>query len=84
MQTSFGSTAVSLGGVDINPHGDKDMTTGTMLLNAGLAAGTSGLVATAMTIVPNLDHARVARRYHDVLRRRRARERCKADLQPGV
>ncbi len=84
MQTSFGCAVVSLGGVDINPYGDKDMTTATVLLNAGLAAGTSGLVTTAMTIVPNLDHVRLARRYHDILRRRRARERFEAGLQPGV
>ncbi len=60
------------------------MTTGTILLNTGLAAGTTGLVATAMTIVPNLDHIRLARRYHALLRGRRTRERFEADLQPGV
>jgi hypothetical protein len=60
------------------------MTTATMLLNTGLAVGTSGGVAAAMTIVPNLDRIRLARRYHDVLQRRRSRERFEADLQAGV
>ena len=60
------------------------MTTATIVLNAGLAAGTTGLVTTAMTIVPNLDHVRLARRYHDVLQRRRSRERVEADLQAGA
>ncbi len=59
------------------------MTTATIILNAGLAAGTTGLVTTAMTIVPNLDHIRLARRYHDVLKRR-PRERLEADLQAGA
>jgi hypothetical protein len=60
------------------------MTTGTMLLNAGLAAGTAGLLTAAMTIVPNLDRIRLARRYRVTRQRRRTRERFEADLQTGV
>ncbi len=60
------------------------MTTATIVLNAGLAAGTTGLVTTAMAIVPNLDRIRLARRYHAVLQRRRTRERLEAGLQAGA
>jgi hypothetical protein len=55
-----------------------------MLLNAGLAAGTAGLLTAAMTIVPNLDRIRLARRYRVTRQRRRTRERFEADLQTGV
>ncbi len=60
------------------------MTTATMLLNAGLAAGTTAAVATAMTITPNLDRIRLARRSRVARQRRRIRERFEADLQAGV
>jgi len=60
------------------------MTTTTILLNAGLAAGATGLLAAAMTIVPNLDRLRLARRYRVPRERRRTRERFEADLQAGV
>jgi hypothetical protein len=55
-----------------------------MLLNAGLAAGTTAAVATAMTITPNLDRIRLARRSRVARQRRRIRERFEADLQAGV
>ncbi|HVC03580.1 MAG TPA: hypothetical protein VND88_02790 [Candidatus Acidoferrales bacterium] len=60
------------------------MTTATILMNAGLAAGTAALLTAAMTIVPNLDRIRLARRYHVPRERRRTRERFEADLQAGV
>jgi hypothetical protein len=60
------------------------MTTATILMNAGLAAGTTALLTAAMTIVPNLDRIRLARRYRVPRERRRTRERFEADLQAGV
>lgn len=61
------------------------MTMATMLLNAGLAAGTTGALAVAMTIVPNLDRTRLlARRSRAQRERRRIRERFEADLQAGI
>ena len=39
------------------------MTTGTILLNADLAAGTTALVAIAMFVVPNTDRLRALIRY---------------------
>ena len=84
-QTKFRRAVVSLGSVDSNPpDGDKDMTTATMLLNIGLAAGTTGVIAAAMTLAPNLDRIRLARRYRVRRERRRIRERFEADLQAGV
>lgn len=38
------------------------MTTGTILLNIDLAAGTSALVALGMLVVPNIDRIRAFRR----------------------
>ncbi|MGA7987669.1 MAG: hypothetical protein WCB51_04645 [Candidatus Dormiibacterota bacterium] len=59
------------------------MTTATMLLNLTLGVGTSGLVATAMTVVPNLDRIRLARRAHTTRHLRRP-QHLGADLQPGA
>jgi hypothetical protein len=55
-----------------------------MLLNAGLAAATTGALAAAMTIVPNLDRTRLSRRSRVQRERGRIRERFEADLQAGV
>ena len=60
------------------------MTTATILLNAGLAAGATGLLTAAMTIVPNLDRLSLARRHRVPRERRRTRERFEADLQAGA
>jgi hypothetical protein len=60
------------------------MTTAAILLNAGLAAGTTGLLTTAMTFVPNLDRIRITRRFRTARSSRRPRERFEADLQAGV
>ena len=60
------------------------MTTTTILLNTGLAAGTAGLLTAAMTIVPNVDRLRLARRHGIPRERPRTRERFEADLQRGV
>jgi hypothetical protein len=51
------------------------MTTGTILMNADLAAGTTALVAIAMFVVPNTERLRELKRF--VTRRpvRRGRER---------
>jgi hypothetical protein len=38
------------------------MTTGTILLNVDLAAGTTALVALGMVVVPNMDRIKVLRR----------------------
>lgn len=60
------------------------MTTATVLLNLALGAGTSGLVATAMTVVPNLDRFRLAGRARTAREIHRPQGRLGADLQPGV
>jgi hypothetical protein len=60
------------------------MTTATILLNTGLAAGVTGLLTAAMTIVPNLDRLHLARRSRVPRERLRTRERFEADLQAGV
>jgi hypothetical protein len=59
------------------------MTTATVLLNLAIGAGASGLVATAMTVVPNLDRLvpqgmRTTRRIH------RPQGHLGADRQPGA
>jgi hypothetical protein len=43
------------------------MTTATILLNVGLAAGLSLLVAAAMAVVPNLDRIRFRARRHQLM-----------------
>jgi hypothetical protein len=57
------------------------MTPATILLNLALGAGTSGLVATVMTVVPNLDRLRVAGRAGTVRHVHRLQGRLGADLQ---
>jgi len=51
------------------------MTTGTILMNADLAAGTTALVAIAMFVVPNTDRLHALRRFIPRRPVRRGRER---------
>jgi hypothetical protein len=60
------------------------MTTAIILLNLALGAGTSGLVATVMTVVPNLDRLRIAGRAGTIRHVHRAQGRLGADLQRGA
>jgi hypothetical protein len=60
------------------------MTTATILLNLALGAGTSGAVATVMTVVPNLDRVRVVGTVRTVRHVHRPQGRLGADLQPGA
>ncbi len=59
------------------------MTTATIFFNLALGAGTSGLVGTAMALVPNIDQLRVAGRTRTVHHVHRPQGHLGADLQPG-
>jgi hypothetical protein len=60
------------------------MTTATVLLDLGLAAGTSALVTTAMIIVPNIERIRFYGRHHRIREPRRTRERFAPEFQPEL
>jgi len=53
---------VIVGRVDSNRPPETNMTATTILLNLGLAPGTSVAVATAMTVLPDIDRIHLHRR----------------------
>ncbi len=59
------------------------MTTATIVLNLGLALVTSAVVATAMTVLPNLDRIHLHRRLRVPRSVRRPSLRLGADLHAG-
>jgi hypothetical protein len=60
------------------------MTTATVLLDLGLAAGTSALVTTAMIIVPNIERIRFYSRHHRIREPRRTQDRFPLGIQPDL
>ncbi len=52
------------------------MTTANILLNLGLALGTSAAVATAMTVLPDLDRIHLHRRLRGARQGRRVQPAC--------
>lgn len=60
------------------------MTTATILLDLGLAAGASALVTTAMIIVPNIERIRFYSRHQRIREPRRTQERLAPGLQPEL
>jgi hypothetical protein len=61
---------------------ETNMTTATILLNLGLAVGTSAVVATAMAVIANLDRIHLHRRLRGA-RQVRLPPRLRVDPQPG-
>jgi hypothetical protein len=60
------------------------MTTATILLDLGLAAGASALVTTAMIIVPNIERIRFYSRHQRIREPRRTQERFPVGMQPDL
>jgi hypothetical protein len=60
------------------------MTTATILLDIGLAAGASALVTTAMIIVPNIERIRFDSRHQRIREPRGTQERFAQGLQPEL
>jgi hypothetical protein len=80
---NIGAVVAIVSSVETNFHRRQDMTTASILLNVALGAGTSGLIATAMTVVPNLDRLRAAGRARTIHHVHRPQGHLGADLQPG-
>ena len=57
------------------------MTTATILLDLGLAAGTSAMVTTAMFVIPNFERIRFRGREHRIRTVHQTREHLATDLQ---
>jgi hypothetical protein len=57
------------------------MTTATILLDLGLAAGTTALVTTAMFVIPNIERIRFRGREHRIRSVHQVRERRALDPQ---
>jgi hypothetical protein len=60
------------------------MTTATLLLDLGLAAGASALVTTAMIIVPNIERIRFYSRHQRIREASRTQERFPVGMQPDL
>jgi hypothetical protein len=60
------------------------MTTATVILDLGLAAGASALVTTAMIIVPNIERIRFYSRHQRIREPRRTQERFRVGMQPDL